>query len=87
MWSLDQVKNHEIDEATKGIFNQYKHSLAYIGVDFDREDVREAVISCAQRMEGVFQCTIEYWLWTKQNNQKLEYPNAFLIKALTEHSV
>ena len=85
MWSLDRVKNSEIDEVTKAIFNKYKHALAYIGVDFDREDVRDAVISCAQGIEGVFQSTIEYWLWTKQNNQKLEYPSAFLIKELTEN--
>ena len=82
MWNLEQVADYEIDEVTKEIFNKYKHALAYIGVDFDREDVREAVISCAQGMEGVFQRTIEYWLWTKKNNQQLEYPSAFLIKAL-----
>ncbi len=36
----------ELDEITKEIYRRYKPALKYIGVDFSREDVQEAISYC-----------------------------------------
>lgn len=82
MWSLSEVEEVEIDEITQKIFNKYKYALAYIGVDLDREEVQEAIINCFFGMEEAFKTTISYWYWANKNEQKLEYPSAFLIDAI-----
>lgn len=74
----------EIDEITQEIFQKYKCALNCIGVNWEREDVQDAVVGCSSGIEEAFQATISYWLWTKKNNQKFEHPSAFLIKALNE---
>jgi hypothetical protein len=84
MWNLDRVTDIEIDELVKEIFNQYKYALAYIGIDFEREDVQDALSSCLVGMEEAFQATIDYWFWKRKIQEEFEYPNAFLIKALNE---
>ena len=84
MWNLSAVEDLEIDEITREIFEKYKYALTYIGVDFEREDVQDAVASCAYGMEAAFQSTICYWLWKKNNHQQFDYPSAFLIKALAQ---
>ncbi|NEQ12060.1 MAG: hypothetical protein F6K63_01485 [Moorea sp. SIO1G6] len=84
MWNPSQVDYLEVDPVTQEIFQQYKYALAYIGVDFDREDVQAAVIGCSQGMEPAFQTTISYWIWKQNNYEKFEYPSAFLIKALNQ---
>lgn len=84
MWNPSQVDYVEIDEITQEIFHLYKYALAYVGVDFDREDVQEAVFNFTYGMEEAFQATISYWVWKKKNNQEFEYPSAFLIDALSE---
>ncbi|HEY9807736.1 MAG TPA: hypothetical protein V6D13_00210 [Halomicronema sp.] len=63
------------------IFKVYKNALRYIGVDFSREDVQEALEYCYEGMEDAFQATISYWKHKKEN---IEYPTAFLIQALQE---
>lgn len=82
MWNLNQVEYLEIDEAEAEIFNKYKYALAYIGVNFEREDVQDAIISNLHTLENAFMTTISYWVWKQQKEQPLKYPNAFLIKAL-----
>jgi hypothetical protein len=83
MLNLSQVSDFEIDEVTQEIFEKYKYALAYIGVDFEREDVQNAVIDCSYGMEEAFQTTISYWIWKQNNNQEFEFPSAFLIAALS----
>jgi hypothetical protein len=61
------------------ILKIYKYALSYIGVDFSRSDVQEALEECFEGMEEAFQATIEYW---KRKNETLEYPSKCLIKAL-----
>lgn len=63
------------------IFQIYKNALIYIGVNFSREDVQEALESCHEGMENAFKATIAYW---KHKKETLEYPTAFLIQALYE---
>jgi hypothetical protein len=82
MWNLSQVWELEIDEAEKDIFNRYKYALAYIGVDFDREDVQDTIVAHLFNLETAFQTTIAYWVWKKKNHEEFEYPNAFFIDAL-----
>lgn len=82
MWNLSQVWDHEIDEAEKEVFNKYKYALAYIGVDFDREDVQDTLVAHLFTLEAACQTTISYWVWKKSNDEELEYPNAFFIDAL-----
>ncbi len=85
MWSLSEVEEVSIDEITQEIFNKYKYALAYIGVNFERSDVQSAIINCFFGMEDAFQATISYWYYVQNNNQKLEYPSAFLIEALNNN--
>lgn len=63
------------------ILRAYKHALIYIGVDFTREDVLEALEHCIDGMEDAFRATISYWKW---KGEKLEYPSACLINALSD---
>ena len=69
----------ELDEFELEIFRIYKAALLYIGVDFDREDVQDAIVYCAFNLEDACRSTIEYF-----HSGKMQYPNAFLIKALTQ---
>jgi hypothetical protein len=75
----------ELDEITKEIIRKYKPALTYIGIDFSREDVEEAISNCICDLEVAFQVTITYWLWKQTNREKFDYPNAFLIKAIQEN--
>ena len=69
----------ELDEFELEIFRIYKAALQHIGVDFDREDVQDAIVYCSFNMEDACRSTIEYW-----HTGKMQHPNAFLIKALNE---
>ena len=75
----------ELDEITQEIYRQYKPALRYVGVDFSREDVQEAISYCNLGMELAFQSVIEYWSNLQKNNQKIDYPSALLIQALNNH--
>lgn len=75
----------ELDTITKEIYRKYKPALKYIGVDFSREDVQDAINYCYFGMEEAFQAVISYWIWQQQNNEKIDYPSALLIEALNEH--
>ena len=84
MWSLRSVTDYyEIDDITIEIFDKYKYALAYIGVDFNRDDVREVISSSYYGIEEAFQATIRYWMWKKGKGEEFEHPSAFLIKALS----
>lgn len=65
------------DDIRVEIFRKYKYALAFLGIDFFREDVRAVILDCVWDMESAFQATIVYW-----KTGKMEYPNAFLIHAL-----
>lgn len=82
MWNLSQIEDLEIDEAEKEIFNRYKYALAHIGVDFEREDVQDAIRGNLHALETAFQATISSWVRRQKNGQSLEYPSAYLIKVL-----
>ena len=83
MWNLRLVAiDYFLDETTIELFDKYKYALAYIGIDFEREDIRNAIVECTCGMESAFQATIGYWFWTQDRERLLEYPNAFLIDAL-----
>ena len=84
MWSLKKVQEFEIEEATIEIFERYKYPLAYIGIDFEREDVQWAIMNCNYAIEDAFRTTISYWYWKRRNQEKFEYPNAFLIEAISK---
>ncbi|MGV2828583.1 hypothetical protein [Myxosarcina sp. GI1(2024)] len=75
----------ELDEITQEIYRKYKSALKYIGVDFSREDVREAIGNCGYGMEAAFQSIIEYWINLQNKNKKIDYPSALLIAALNNH--
>ena len=85
MWSLKEVSEVEVDEITIEIFDKYKYALDYIGVNFSRADVQLAIMNCVFGMEAALQATITYWYYLQNNNQKLEYPSAFLIEALSNN--
>jgi hypothetical protein len=72
----------ELEEIEREIYQKYRYALLHIGVDFDREDVREAIVNCYEGLESVFQRIVEYWLWTQKNDRPIEYPNALIIEAL-----
>lgn len=74
----------QLDEVTQEIYLKYRPTLRAIGVDTAREDVQAAILNCHQGMEGVFQRVIEYWFYLQQRQQKLDYPSALLVQALTE---
>lgn len=74
----------ELDTEIKEILNQYKDALRYIGVDFAREDVQEALLSSYEGLESALQSVIAYWYQLQKKNQTLEYPSACLIAALSE---
>jgi hypothetical protein len=74
-----------LDEITQDIYRKYRPALKAIGVDFAREDVREAIINCDFDMESVFQSAIEYWVNLQKNHQKIDYPSALLIQGLNNH--
>lgn len=69
----------ELDEFGLEVFRIYKQALLHIGVNFDREDVQNAIVYCSFNMEDAFRRTIEYW-----RTGKMQYPSAFLISALNE---
>ena len=75
---------NELEEIEKEIYLKYKPALRYIGVDFSREDVQEAILSCYSGMETAFQAVIAYWKYKQQQQEKI-YPSAALIEALREH--
>ena len=70
-----------LDEDRQPIFNQYKYALMYIGVDFNREDVIEALQECFYDFESVLQSIISYWKYKREN---IEYPSAAFIKAVQD---
>lgn len=74
----------ELDEISQEILRKYRTALKYIGVDFAREDVREAIINCYFGMEEAFQAVIVYWKYKQPRNEKF-YPNAAFIEAINEH--
>lgn len=69
----------ELDEIALETFRIYRHALCHIGVDFQREDVQEAIIRYYFNMEDAFRAMISYW----RQGRTIEYPNTFLIAALT----
>ena len=69
----------KLDEFEFEVFRIYKKALLHIGVNFDREDVLDAIVYCSFNMEDAFRSTIEYWY-----TGKMQYPSAFLISALNE---
>ena len=75
----------QLDEITKDIYRKYKPALKYIGVDFYREDVQDAINYCYLGMEEAFQAVISYWLWQQKTNKQIDYPSALLIEALNDH--
>jgi hypothetical protein len=74
----------ELEEIEREIYKKYRYALIHIGIDCDREDVREAILNCHEGLEGVFQRIIEYWFWTQKNDRIIDYPNALLINALAD---
>ncbi len=72
---------NDFDEITRAIYKKYKPALRYIGVDFSREDVQEAINNCSSDMETRFQAVIAYWKYKKQKKEQF-YGNASLIDAL-----
>ncbi|MGF1486712.1 MAG: hypothetical protein ACFBSE_06310 [Prochloraceae cyanobacterium] len=85
MWSLKKIQEFEVEAESIEIFNKSKYALDYIGVNFEREDVQWAIMNCNYGLEDAFRATISYWYWKQQNNQKFEYPNAFLIEAIAKN--
>lgn len=75
----------ELETEIKEILHKYKPALRYIGVDFSREDVQEALLCAYDDLEAVLQRVIEYWYQLQQQNRALEYPSACLIQALQEN--
>ncbi len=75
---------NELEEIEKEIYRKYKPALKYIGVDFSREDVQEAILYCYSGMESAFQAVIAYWKYKQQQKEKI-YSSAALIEALKEH--
>jgi hypothetical protein len=71
-------------EVKEEIFQHYKYALAYIGVDFYREDVQEAILNCNDGFEDIIRAMIAYWYWLQSREEKLEYPSACLIQAIQE---
>jgi hypothetical protein len=71
-------------EIKEEIFQNYKYALAYIGIDFYREDVQEAILNCNDGFEDIIRAVIAYWYWLQSRNEKLEYPSACLIQAIQE---
>ena len=70
-------------EIKEEIFNKYKYALAYIGVDFMREDVQEALLNCVDGFEDAICATIAYWYWITEKSQPF-YANATLIQAIAQ---
>ncbi|MGL5871197.1 MAG: hypothetical protein ACRC2R_02315 [Xenococcaceae cyanobacterium] len=76
---------NELDEITQEIIRNYKPALTAIGIDFTREELQEAISDCDCGLESAFQATISYWIWKQQIEEKFQYPNAFLIKAIRDN--
>ncbi|WP_013320399.1 hypothetical protein [Gloeothece verrucosa] len=74
----------ELDPPIQEILHCYKPALTYIGVDFSREDVQEAIEYAYDDLEARLQSVIEYWYFLQHKNQQLNYPSACLITALSE---
>lgn len=72
-----------LDEDVREILHKYKAALTYIGVDFSREDVQEALENAYEGIEAVFQRVIEYWYFLQEQNRPF-YANACLLKALQD---
>ena len=75
---------NQLGQIEQEIYRKYKPALKYIGVDFSREDIQEAILYCSWGLESAFQAVIVYWKYKKQQ-QEIIYPNAALIEALKEH--
>ena len=60
----------ELDEFELEVFRIYKKALQHIGVNFDREDVQDAIVYCSFNMEDAFRRTIEYWYTGKMQHQE-----------------
>lgn len=75
---------NELEPEIREILHKYKPALRYIGVDFCREDVQEALFSTYQGLEAALQSVIEYWYSLQAHQQKLNYPSACLIASLHE---
>ncbi|MCU0518448.1 MAG: hypothetical protein MUC60_16590 [Oscillatoria sp. Prado101] len=54
-----------LEEDPIEILRSSKYALIYIGVDWGREDVKEALENCIDGMEDALQATIGYWKWKK----------------------
>lgn len=70
-------------EIKEEVFSKYKYALAYIGVDFMRADVQEALVNCIEGFEDAMRATIAYWYWLTENSQPF-YANACLIQAINQ---
>ena len=69
----------ELDDFEMEVFRIYKAALLYISVDFDREDVQDAITYCSFNLKDACRSAIEYY-----HSGKMQHPNAFLIKALNQ---
>lgn len=74
---------NELDDIEQEIYRRYKYALRYIGVDFSRPDIQEAILACNSGMEAAFQAVISYWLYKQKKGEKI-YPSAALIESLKE---
>ncbi len=70
-----------MDQDILTILRQYQAALIFIGIDFSREDVQEALQETFDGFEDALMAVISYWKWKKE---KLEYPSRVLIDALQE---
>ncbi|MBR8835181.1 MAG: hypothetical protein DSM106950_14395 [Stigonema ocellatum SAG 48.90 = DSM 106950] len=78
--SADLFDSSEL-EMKEEIFSKYKYALGYIGVDFEREDVQEALLDCIDGFEDAMRATIAYWYWLTENSQPF-YANACFLQAI-----
>ncbi|MBD1838867.1 hypothetical protein [Coleofasciculus sp. FACHB-501] len=68
-----------MDQDILTILRQYQAALIFIGVDFSREDVQEALQETFDGFEDALMAVISYWRW---NEEKLDYPSRVLVDAL-----
>ncbi|MBF2067020.1 MAG: hypothetical protein IGS39_21785 [Calothrix sp. C42_A2020_038] len=71
----------EEDSIEYDIFKQYERALIALGIDFDREDVQDALLACTHGLEDALRRTIEYILWLKEHDREV-FANAILVQAL-----
>ncbi len=82
MWV--RLKEMILEDFQREILNRYYYPLKYIGIEFGREDVQEALEMCYYGFESALQSCLSYWIWKQEQREIFEHPNAFLIKALNE---